>query len=121
MVYLKWRPEPVAFADSPLSEGDALSWRPFLLGSNRKMKASILAVALALGLVSAPALAAVDPTISEICPACTSIVLAGNARFQATGGRDFIDFKPQSSGSALATFAGLSPSTPYFIDIVGQN
>src|SRR4051794_11908902 len=62
------------------------------------------ALALALGLLATPALAA-TPTdaqiIAEICPACTSIVLAGNADFQATGGRNFIDFHPQATGSAL--------------------
>src|SRR4051794_34183596 len=79
---------------------------------------------LGLGLAAAPALAA-TPTdaqiIAEICPSCTSIVLTGNAAFQATGGRNFIEFAPQATGSALATFAGLSATTPYLIDIVGQN
>jgi len=86
------------------------------------MRASILAAML--GLASAPALAA-TPTdaqiIAEICPSCTSIVLTGNAAFQATGGRNFIEFSPQATGSALATFAGLNALTPYNIDIVGQN
>jgi len=63
------------------------------------MRASILAAML--GLASAPALAA-TPTdaqiIAEICPSCTSIVLTGNAAFQATGGRNFIEFSPQATG-----------------------
>jgi hypothetical protein len=84
------------------------------------MKRLLAFVTLAAGLSATPALA-VDPIIAEICPACTSIVLTGNATFQATGGRNFIDYKPQATGSALATFAGLNISSPYFIDIVGQN
>ena len=84
----------------------------------------LLALTLGAGLLATPALAA-QPTdaqiIAEICPACTSIVLTGNATFQATGGRNFIDFAPQATGSALATFAGLNIGAGYFIDIVGQN
>jgi hypothetical protein len=64
---------------------------------------------------------ACDPIVAEICPACTSIVLTGNADFQATGGRNFIDFAPQATGSALATFAGLPIGGTTFIDIVGQD
>src|SRR4051794_22069686 len=85
---------------------------------------NLLALTLGIGLLATPALAA-QPTdaqiIAEICPACTSIVLAGNATFQATGGRNFIDFAPQATGSALATFAGLPIGGTTFIDIVGQN
>jgi MYXO-CTERM domain-containing protein len=84
---------------------------------------NLLALTLGAGLLAAtPALA--DPpaiNISEICPACTSIVLAGNAEFQAQGGRNFIDFSPQATGSALATFAGLNIGSTYFIDIVGHD
>lgn len=85
------------------------------------MKRLILATLLGVGLMSSPALAQVDPVITEICPACTSIVLTGNAQFQAVGGRNFIDYSPQATGSALATFAGLNATSPYFIDIVGQD
>jgi len=86
---------------------------------------NLLALALGAGLLAAtPALAA-TPTdaeiIAEICPACTSIVLAGNATFQATGGRGFIEFAPQAGGTALATFAWLPIGGNTFIDIVGQN
>jgi hypothetical protein len=76
---------------------------------------------LGAGLFAATPALAVDPIIAEICPACTSIVLTGNAEFQAVGGRNFIDFSPQATGSALATFAGLNIGEGYFIDIVGQN
>jgi hypothetical protein len=85
------------------------------------MKKSFIALALGAGLFATPALAAVDPIVAEICPACTSIVLTGNADFQATGGRNFIDFAPQATGSALATFAGLPIGGNTFIDIVGQD
>ena len=81
----------------------------------------LTALALGAGLLAATPALAVDPIIAEICPACTSIVLAGNATFQATGGRNFIDFAPQASGSALATFAGLPIGGTTFIDIIGQN
>jgi len=80
---------------------------------------TLIALTLGAGLLAAaPAQADI---ITEICPACTSIALTGNARFQAQGGRNFINFLPQASGSALATFAGLGNTLPYFIDIVGQN
>jgi MYXO-CTERM domain-containing protein len=82
---------------------------------------NLLAFTLGAGLLATPALAAVDPIVAEICPACTSIVLTGNADFQATGGRNFIDFAPQATGSALATFAGLPIGGNTFIDIVGQD
>jgi MYXO-CTERM domain-containing protein len=82
---------------------------------------NLLALTLGAGLLATPALAAVDPIVAEICPACTSIVLTGNADFQATGGRNFIDFAPQATGSALATFAGLPIGGTTFIDIVGQD
>lgn len=82
---------------------------------------NLLALTLGAGLLATPALAAVDPIVAEICPACTSIVLTGNADFQATGGRNFIDFAPQATGSALATFAGLPIGGNTFIDIVGQD
>jgi len=72
-----------------------------------------------LGLAT-PALA-VDPIVTEICPTCTSITLTGNADFQATGGRNFIEFAPQATGSATFLFGGLNPNDPYFIDVVGQN
>jgi MYXO-CTERM domain-containing protein len=79
----------------------------------------LLALTLGAGLLAAvPARADI---ITEICPACTSIVLTGSAAFQATGGRNFIDFDPQTTGSALATFAGLTIGGNTFIDIVGQN
>jgi MYXO-CTERM domain-containing protein len=83
----------------------------------------LLALTLGAGLLAAtPALAAPPAVdISEICPACTSIVLAGNADFQAQGGRNFIDFAPQATGSALATFAGLQIGGTTFIDIVGHD
>jgi hypothetical protein len=89
--------------------------------ANRRTIMRALPIAFALGLLATPALAAVDPIVAEICPACTSIVLTGNADFQATGGRNFIDFHPQATGSALATFAGLSVGGNTFIDIVGQD
>src|SRR3954463_11761667 len=82
---------------------------------------NLLALTLGMGLLATPALAAVDPIVAEICPACTSIVLTGNATFQATGGRNFIDFAPQATGSALATFAGLPIGGTTYIDIVGQD
>jgi hypothetical protein len=82
---------------------------------------NLLALILGAGLLAATPALAIDPAILEICPACTSIVLTGNAEFQAVGGRNFIDFSPQATGSALATFAGLNITSPYFIDIVGQN
>jgi MYXO-CTERM domain-containing protein len=84
----------------------------------------LLAFTLGAGLLATPALAA-TPTeaeiIAEICPACTNIVLAGNATFQASSGRSFIEFSPQVGGTALATFAGLPIGGTTFIDIVGQN
>jgi len=78
-------------------------------------------LALGAGLFAATPALAVDPIIAEICPACTDIALTGNATFQATGGRNFIDFAPQATGSALATFAGLPIGGNTFIDIVGQD
>ena len=81
----------------------------------------LLALTLGAGLLATPALAAPPVDITEICPACTSIVLAGNAEFQAQGGRNFIDFSPQATGSALATFAGLPIGGTTFIDIVGHD
>jgi len=81
----------------------------------------LTALALGAGLLAATPALAVDPIIAEICPACTDIVLSGNATFQATGGRNFIDFHPQATGSALATFAGLPIGGTTFIDIIGQN
>src|SRR5205085_9576841 len=79
----------------------------------------LIALALGAGLLAAtPALAAIDPIVAEICPACTSIVLTGNADFQATGGRNFIDFPPQATGSAPATFTGPASGGRTVIDIV---
>jgi hypothetical protein len=83
----------------------------------RTLLAGAAFVLLSIG-AAAPASA---QSFTGCTPDCT-LSLSGSAEVQAVGGRNFIDFGPQTVGSATFTFGTLVPAGgQYVVEIVGQN